>query len=233
MYEVYVMCCFCLLLFVLGFVLLIVCQGCLLEFGKELFVGDIFSVEKVVVDGKLCWSEVVVWDGDFNVCCQGENVVMCDCLCDVMCVGGVSVDVIIVVEQLFIGGELVYVMVWYENEGLGIVMVEYLFCVNINEGICLVDVSGKCIDVDVVQLDDILCVDFIVQVLLKDYLQVMLFVLVQLVGVMLLENGGICLLYCMLLCDCYVCLDVGQLQIVYDFDVKCNFIGQQVVLVML
>ena len=53
-----------LLLPALGLALLTACQGRSPEPGKEPFAGDTPSAEKAAADGKLRWSEAVVWDGD-------------------------------------------------------------------------------------------------------------------------------------------------------------------------
>lgn len=157
-----------LLLPALGLALLTACQGRSPEPGKEPPAGDAPSAEKAAADGKMRWSEAVVWDGDLNACRQGENAATRDCLRDAMRAGGASADAITAAEQLSTGGELAYVTAWHENEGLGIATVEYPFRANTNEGTRLVDASGKRIDVDAVQLDDTLRADPAVQALLKE-----------------------------------------------------------------
>ncbi|UWU56275.1 hypothetical protein NDR96_15095 [Stenotrophomonas maltophilia] len=62
-----------LLLPALGLALLTACQGRSPEPGKEPPAGDAPSAEKAAADGKMRWSEAVVWDGDLNACRQGEN----------------------------------------------------------------------------------------------------------------------------------------------------------------
>jgi len=54
--------------------------------------GDTPSAEKAAADGKLRWSEAVVWDGDLNACRQGENAATRECLRDAMRAGGASAD---------------------------------------------------------------------------------------------------------------------------------------------
>ena len=116
-----------LLLPALGLALLTACQGRSPEPGKEPPAGDAPSAEKAAADGKMRWSEAVVWDGDLNACRQGENAATRDCLRDAMRAGGASTDAITAAEQLSSGGELAYVTAWHENEGLGIATVEYPF----------------------------------------------------------------------------------------------------------
>ncbi|SNT84517.1 hypothetical protein [Stenotrophomonas sp. CC120222-04] len=218
-----------LLLPALGLALLTACQGRSPEPGKEPPAGDAPSAEKAAVDGRMRWSEAVVWDGDLNACRQGENAATRDCLRDAMRAGGASADAITAAEQLSTGGELAYVTAWHESDGLGVATVEYPFRANTNEGTRLVDAGGKRIDVDAVQLDDTLRADPTVQELLKANPQATPFAPAQSAGASPLDNGGIRLLYRTPLRDCHACPDVGQLQIAYDFDAKRNFIGQQVV----
>lgn len=218
-----------LLLPALGLALLTACQGRSPEPGKEPPASDAPSAEKAAADGKMRWSEAVVWDGDLNACRQGENAATRDCLRDAMRAGGASAEAITAAEQLSSAGELAYVTAWHENEGLGIATVEYPFRANTNEGTRLVDASGKRIDVDAVQLDNTLRADPAVQELLKANPQATPFAPAQSAGATPLEGGGIRLLYRTPLRDCHACPDVGQLQIAYDFDAKRNFIGQQVV----
>lgn len=92
----------------------------------------------------------------------------------------------------------------------------YPFRANTNEGTRLIDVGGKRIDVDTVQLDDTMRADPGVQALLKVHPQAMPFAPAQAAGSTPLR-------------DCHACANAGHVQIGYDFDAKRNFIGQQVV----
>lgn len=76
-----------LLLPALGLALLTACQGRSPEPGKEPPAGDAPSAEKAAADGKMRWSEAVVWDGDLNACRQGETAATRDCLRDAMRAG--------------------------------------------------------------------------------------------------------------------------------------------------
>ena len=205
------------------------CQGRAPEPGKDPANSDTAPTGKTAADGTLRWSEAVVWDGDLNACRQGENAATRDCLRDAMRAGGASADAIAAAEQLSTGGELAYVTAWHEHDGLGVATVEYPFRANTNEGTRLVDVAGKRVDVDALQLDDALRADPAVQALLAAHPQATPFAPAQAAGTVALDGGGIRLLYRTPLRDCHACADVGQLQIGYDFDGKRNFIGQQVV----
>ncbi|MEN5286386.1 hypothetical protein ABE494_10655 [Stenotrophomonas lactitubi] len=218
-----------LLLPALGLALLTACQGRSPEPGSAPAKDDAASVDKATGDGKLRWSEAVVWDGDLNACRQGDSAATRDCLRDAMRSGGASADAVTAAEQLSTGGELAYVTAWHEHDGLGVATVEYPFRANTNEGTRLVDAAGRRIDVDAVQLDDTLRADPGVQEVLKAHPQATPFAPAQAAGTAALDGGGIRLLYRTPLRDCHACPDVGQLQIGYDFDGKRNFIGQQVV----
>ncbi|MHC1677030.1 hypothetical protein [Stenotrophomonas maltophilia] len=218
-----------LLLPALALALMTACQGSSPEPGKEPVATDTPSAEKAATDGRMRWSEAVVWDGDLNACRQGGDAATRDCLRDAMRSGGASSDAITAAEQLSTGGELAYVSAWHEHDGLGVATVEYPFRANTNQGTRLVDAGGKRIDVDAVQLDDALRADPTVQAVLKANPQATPFAPAQAAGTAPLEGGGIRLLYRTPLRDCHACPDVGQLQIGYDFDAKRNFIGQQLV----
>ena len=97
--------------------------------------------QKAAADGKLRWSEAVVWDGDLNACRQGENAATRDCLRDAMRARQRRCDHRR--RTAVHRGELAYVTAWHENEGLGIATVEYPFRANTNEGTRLVDATGK------------------------------------------------------------------------------------------
>ncbi|KAG0919538.1 hypothetical protein G6F32_016096 [Rhizopus arrhizus] len=103
-----------------GLALLPGCQGRSPEPGKEPSAGDAPRAAKAAADGRLRWSEAVVWDGDLNACRQGENAATRDCLRDAMHAGGASADAITAAEQLSTGGELAYVTAWHESDGLGV-----------------------------------------------------------------------------------------------------------------
>ncbi|PAM43824.1 hypothetical protein CEJ63_24180, partial [Acinetobacter baumannii] len=79
-----------LLLPALGLALLTACQGRSPEPGSAPAKDDAASVDKAAGDGKLRWSEAVVWDGDLNACRQADSAATRDCLRDAMRAGGAS-----------------------------------------------------------------------------------------------------------------------------------------------
>ncbi|MFL9584356.1 hypothetical protein [Stenotrophomonas sp. AB1(2024)] len=180
-------------------------------------------------NGTLRWSNAVVWSGDLNSCRQGEAAATRECLVKAMRGAGASADAIAAAEQLSSGGELAFVSAWHEQDGIGVATVTYPFRANTNEGTRLIDASGKRIDVDNVQLDDTLRADPGVQALLTTDPQATPFAPAQAAGSAPLDGGGVRLLYRTPLRECHACVDVGTVQIGYDFDAKRNFIAQQAV----
>jgi hypothetical protein len=191
--------------------------------------GTDSSAGQAPANGTLHWSNAVVWSGDLNSCRQGEASATRECLVQAMRGAGASADAIAAAEQLSSGGELAFVSAWHEQDGIGVATVTYPFRANTNEGTRLIDASGKRIDVDNVQLDDTLRADPGVQALLTTDPQATPFAPAQAAGSAPLDGGGVRLLYRTPLRECHACVDVGTVQIGYDFDAKRNFIAQQAV----
>ena len=218
-----------LLLPALGLALLTACQGRSPEPGSAPAKDDAASVDKAAGDGKLRWSEAVVWDGDLNACRQGETAATRECLVKAMLAGGASDDAVTAAEQLSSAGELAHVVAWHDQDGVGVATVNYPFRANTNEGTRLIDASGKRIDVDNVQLDDTLRADPAVQALLATDPQATPFAPAQAACTAPRDGGGVRLLYRTPLRECHACPDLGSVQMGYDFDAKRNFIAQQLV----
>ncbi|MBT2766835.1 hypothetical protein J7J08_04235 [Stenotrophomonas sp. ISL-67] len=187
------------------------------------------STEQATANVTLRWSNAVVWSGDLNSCRQGETAATRECLVKAMQAGGASADAVTAAEQLSSAGELAYVTAWHDQDGVGVATVNYPFRANTNEGTRLIDASGKRIDVDNLQLDDTLRADPGVQALLTTDPQATPFAPAQAAGSAPLDGGGVRLLYRTPLRECHACVDVGTVQIGYDFDAKRNFIAQQAV----
>lgn len=180
-------------------------------------------------EGEVVVGPASVWQGDLSACRAG-GVAVDACLISTMRDAGATPQALAAATRLVALGDPGHVEAWHEDDGIGHASILYPFRANTNQGLWLVDATGRAIDVD----HNVLPAGAVrlrasLQPFLAAHPDALPFAPAQPVGSEPLADGGVRLRFDVPMRTCHACATVGTLELGYDFDRERRFQGRSVI----
>lgn len=170
-----------------------------------------------------------VWRGEVSTCRTGAQAVG-PCLLEAMRQDGASIDALDVATRLVALGDPGHISDWQVIHGIGHAQVTYPFRANTNEGLWLVDATGRAVDVDADMLPPgAMRLRRALIPFLDRHPEAMPVAPARAMGSQALPDGGLRLRFDVPMRACRACADLGTLELGYDFDAGRRYEGRSVI----